>query len=63
MVFQLEAKHIGIYTYNPALDTFCERPSIRFDLDYRSEIESILLTHFGKILFVESRRWSFNGRW
>ena len=34
MVFQPEANQIGIYTYNPALDKFWDRPSSRFDLDY-----------------------------
>ena len=34
MVFQPEANKIGIYTYNPALDKFWDRPSSRFDLDY-----------------------------
>ena len=34
MVFQPEANQIDIYTYNPALDKFWDRPSSRFDLDY-----------------------------
>lgn len=34
MVFQPKMNKIGIYTYNPALDKFKNRPSSRFDLDY-----------------------------
>ena len=34
MVFEPEANKIGIYTYNPALDTFNNSPSSRFDLNY-----------------------------
>ena len=34
MTFKPEANKIEIYTYNPALDKFMDRPSSRFDLDY-----------------------------
>ena len=34
MTFNPEANKISIYTYNPALDKFMDRPSSRFDLDY-----------------------------
>jgi hypothetical protein len=33
MVFQSDANKVSIYTYNPALDQFRNKPCSRFDLD------------------------------